>query len=97
MCHAFERFHSYIYLKLGLSVFYAETVASILDNIREVKPHHFNGVPALLETIFKIFLATKAQLLTQEAQDEFEEAVKHTQTYFNSTKQAYFNNPKTAY
>jgi len=97
LCHAFERFHSYIYLKLGLSVFYAETVASILDNIREVKPHHFNGVPALLETIFKIFLATKAQLLTQEAQDEFEEAVKHTQTYFNSTKQAYFNNPKTAY
>lgn len=47
--HAYERYHNYCYQILGVSVYYAESSATILDNLSEVKPSFFCTVPLLLE------------------------------------------------
>ena len=38
LCHVYERMLNYMYQYLGISVYYAENVASIAENMREVKP-----------------------------------------------------------
>jgi long-chain acyl-CoA synthetase len=50
--HIFERMVSYIYLYRGISIYYAESLETIGDNIREIKPHLFSTVPRLLEKVY---------------------------------------------
>jgi long-chain acyl-CoA synthetase len=50
--HIFERMVSYIYLYRGISIYYAESLDTIGDNIREIKPHLFSTVPRLLEKVY---------------------------------------------
>jgi long-chain acyl-CoA synthetase len=50
--HIFERMISYVYLYNGTSVYYAESLDSIGDNLKEVKPHIFTTVPRLLEKVY---------------------------------------------
>ena len=52
LCHIFERTASFCYLYLGISIYYAESLEKIGDNLREIKPHGFNTVPRLLEKIY---------------------------------------------
>ncbi len=52
MCHIFERMLVFLYLRAGVSVFYAESMDTIGDNLREVKPHFFTCVPRLLEKVY---------------------------------------------
>ncbi len=52
LCHIYERTGIYFYLYAGVSVYYAENMEAIGDNIREIKPHIFNTVPRLLEKIY---------------------------------------------
>lgn len=52
MCHVYERTNFYIYLYLGVSVYYAENIGKIADNIREVKPEILTTVPRLLEKVY---------------------------------------------
>jgi len=47
--HIFERMVSYIYLFHGTSIYYAESLDTIGENLKEVKPHMFTTVPRLLE------------------------------------------------
>ncbi|HSB91505.1 MAG TPA: AMP-binding protein, partial [Flavitalea sp.] len=47
--HIFERMVTYIYLFKGTSIYYAESLETIPDNLKEVKPHLFTTVPRLLE------------------------------------------------
>ena len=55
--HIFERMVSFIYLFKGTSVFFAESMETIGDNLREVKPHLFTTVPRVLEKVYdKIML-----------------------------------------
>jgi len=51
--HIFERMISYIYIFSGISIYYAESLDTIADNLREVKPHLFATVPRLLEKVFE--------------------------------------------
>lgn len=55
--HIFERTVSYIYLDAGLSIYYAESMETIGDNLREVKPLVFTTVPRLLEKVYEKILA----------------------------------------
>ena len=58
LCHAYERMLVYLYQYLGMSVYYAESLATIADNIKEVTPTMMSCVPRLLEKIYdKLFLA----------------------------------------
>jgi long-chain acyl-CoA synthetase len=50
--HVFERTVNYYFQSRGLSIFYAENLGTITDNLREVKPHVFITVPRLLEKVY---------------------------------------------
>jgi len=58
LCHIYERMLNYMYLYLGISVYYAESMATITDNIKEIKPDMMCCVPRLLEKIYDKILAT---------------------------------------
>jgi long-chain acyl-CoA synthetase len=50
--HIFERMVTYLYLFNGTSVYYAESLETIGDNLKEVKPNMFTTVPRLLEKVY---------------------------------------------
>ncbi len=52
LCHVYERMLNYKYQYLGISVYYAESLAGIINNFREVKPTVLTSVPLLLEKIY---------------------------------------------
>lgn len=56
--HVFERMLTVLYLHEGLSIYYAENMDKIADNLKEVKPHFFATVPRLLEKVYERILAT---------------------------------------
>ncbi len=53
MNHIFERMVTYLYLFKGVSIYYAESLDSIAENLKEVKPHMFTTVPRLLEKVYE--------------------------------------------
>ena len=52
VCHIFERMLHYLYMNAGVSVYFAEGIDKIGDNIKEVKPNLMSAVPRLLEKIY---------------------------------------------
>ena len=60
--HIFERMVSYIYISSGYSVFYAESLDTIAENLKEVKPTLFATVPRLLEKTYEKIMAKGAEL-----------------------------------
>ncbi|HRX94394.1 MAG TPA: long-chain fatty acid--CoA ligase [Chitinophagaceae bacterium] len=50
--HIFERMVTYLYLFRGTSIYYAESLETIGDNLKEVRPHMFTTVPRLLEKVY---------------------------------------------
>jgi long-chain acyl-CoA synthetase len=51
LSHVFERLAMYMYLHHGMSVYYAESIEKIGDNMREVRPTVMLCVPRLFEKI----------------------------------------------
>jgi long-chain acyl-CoA synthetase len=51
--HIFERMMTYFYLYRGIAVYYAESMETIGDNLKEVKPTIFTTVPRLLEKVYE--------------------------------------------
>lgn len=60
--HIFERMVTYIYLMKGTSIYYAEGLETIAENLREVKPHLFTTVPRLLEKIYDRIMSKGMEL-----------------------------------
>jgi long-chain acyl-CoA synthetase len=60
--HIFEKTCTYIYLYSGISIYYAESLETIGDNLREVKPNGFTTVPRLLEKVFEKIMAKGSEL-----------------------------------
>jgi long-chain acyl-CoA synthetase len=52
LTHVFERSAMYLYIFNGMSVFYAESVDKVPDNLREVRPTIFVGVPRIFEKVY---------------------------------------------
>ena len=50
--HIFERMVTYVYLFKDTSIYYAESLDTIGDNLKEVKPNMFTTVPRLLEKVY---------------------------------------------
>jgi long-chain acyl-CoA synthetase len=61
--HIFERMVTYIYLFSGVSIYYAESLEKIGDNLKEVQPAVFTTVPRLLEKVYERIMG-KGQELT---------------------------------
>ncbi|MFM7671023.1 MAG: AMP-dependent synthetase/ligase [Bacteroidota bacterium] len=60
--HIFERVVTYLYAFKGTSIYYAESLETIGDNLKEVKPHLFTTVPRLLEKVYDKIMAKGGQL-----------------------------------
>ena len=62
LCHIYERMINYAWQYLGFSIYYAESLATIADNIKEIRPQLVTTVPRLLEKIYdKIILTGRKQ------------------------------------
>ncbi len=60
LCHVFERMVNYLLHLRGVAVYYAESIDTLGDNIREVNPEGFAAVPRVIEKLFdKILLKGK--------------------------------------
>ncbi len=62
VCHIFERMILYLYQYFGISVYFAESIEKISDNLKEVKPHVITAVPRLLEKVYDKIYAKGADL-----------------------------------
>ncbi|MCG8499400.1 MAG: AMP-binding protein, partial [Firmicutes bacterium] len=59
--HVYERIMNYQCQYKGISVYYAEDMTTIGDNLKEIKPHGFATVPRLLEKVYdKIITKSKS-------------------------------------
>ncbi|MCR9014375.1 AMP-dependent synthetase/ligase [Aquiflexum gelatinilyticum] len=52
LCHIYERTGSFCFMFMGVSIYYAESMEAIGENLKEVQPHIFNTVPRLLEKVY---------------------------------------------
>ncbi len=57
VCHVFERMILYLYQYIGVSVYFAESLETISDDIKEVKPNLFTAVPRLIEKVYAKIIA----------------------------------------
>ncbi len=57
LSHVYERMVSGIYIRFGVSIYYAESLETIGDNLKEVQPHVFTTVPRLLEKVYDKIVA----------------------------------------
>ncbi|MBI3133745.1 MAG: long-chain fatty acid--CoA ligase [Bacteroidetes bacterium] len=62
VCHIYERMLLYLYQYTGVSVYFAESMDTIGDNLKEVKPNVFTAVPRLLEKVFDKIMAKGEEL-----------------------------------
>lgn len=60
--HIFERMVTYLYLFNYTSIYYAESLDTIGDNLKEVKPDMFTTVPRLLEKVYDRIMQKGNQL-----------------------------------
>jgi long-chain acyl-CoA synthetase len=62
ICHIYERTQVFLYLKTGVSVYYAESLDTIGENLKEIHPHIFTTVPRLLEKVYDKIVDKGSQL-----------------------------------
>jgi len=62
LCHVYERMLNYLYHYLGFSIYYAENIGTITDNMKDVKPDILSTVPRLLEKIYDRLFSTGHKL-----------------------------------
>ncbi|UPL51059.1 AMP-dependent synthetase/ligase [Hymenobacter sublimis] len=95
LSHIFERTATYLYLRLGFSVWYAESVERIADNLREVQPQVFTTVPRLLEKIYDKIVA-QGQKLTGAKKKLFFWALNLGLRYDTQQNQGFWYNTQLA-
>lgn len=62
VCHIFERMLLYLYQYYSVSIYFAESIEKISDNLKEVKPHVMSVVPRLLEKVYDKIYAKGTEL-----------------------------------
>jgi long-chain acyl-CoA synthetase len=62
LCHIYERTINYLFQYKGISIYYAESVAKIVDNLKEIKAEIMPTVPRLLEKVYDKIEAKGHQL-----------------------------------
>jgi len=90
LCHVYERTNIYIYLYLGVSIYYAESMATIGDNLKEVSPEILTTVPRLLEKVYDKII-TKGRKLTGIAKQLFFWAVRLGEKYEYDDRSLFYN------
>ena len=62
VCHIFERMLHYLYMYSSTSIYFAESIEKIKDNLNEVNPNLMSVVPRLLEKIYDGIIAKGTEL-----------------------------------
>lgn len=52
MSHVYQRMVCYHFQYLGIAIYYAENMGTIVNNVKEIKPEIFLSVPRLLERVY---------------------------------------------
>jgi len=60
--HVYERMLLYLYQYSGMEIYFAESLETISDNLKEVKPEVMTAVPRLLEKVYDKIYATGSDL-----------------------------------
>ncbi len=62
LCHVYERMIIYLYIYTGVALYFAQSLDTIGDDIRDVKPQVFTAVPRLLEKVYERIIAKGSEL-----------------------------------
>jgi long-chain acyl-CoA synthetase len=62
LCHIFEKSAFYFYMLIGAEINYPQSLETIGENIKEIKPNFFITVPRLLEKVFEKIMAAGHEL-----------------------------------
>lgn len=62
LCHAYERMLVFLYQYLGMSVYYAQNLGTIAENIKEVTPTMMSAVPRMLDKIYDKIYSSSANM-----------------------------------
>jgi len=62
VCHIYERMLLYMYQYCGVEIHFAESLETISDNLKEVKPDVMSAVPRLLEKVYDKIIAKGTDL-----------------------------------
>ncbi len=62
VCHIYERMLMYMYQYTGTSIYFAESLETISDNLKEIHPEVMTAVPRLLEKVYDKIIAKGADL-----------------------------------
>ena len=62
VCHIYERMLMYLYQYTGVSIYFAESLDTISENLKEVQPEVMTAVPRLLEKVYDKIIAKGADL-----------------------------------
>lgn len=90
VCHIYERMLHYLYMYIGASIYFAESMETIGDNIREVQPDVFSAVPRLIEKVYDRILA-KGDELTGIKRKLFFWAVSLAESYEQQGKGLFYH------
>ena len=93
--HIFEKMVTYIFIFSGISIYYAESLETIGENLKEVKPNGFTTVPRLLEKVFEKIM-TKGNELTGIKRKLFYWAVDLAEKYDNNIDRGTWYNAQLA-
>ncbi len=52
LSHVYERMMNYHFQYKGMSIYYAENMGTIVQDLKDIKPEMFNSVPRLLERVY---------------------------------------------
>lgn len=66
LCHVFERTINYVYFAASASIYYADGLESISENLADIKPDYFTTVPRLLEKVFEKIIKKGEKLENKE-------------------------------
>jgi len=62
VCHIYERMLMYLYQYTGVSIYFAESLDTISENLKEVQPEVMTAVPRLLEKVYDKIIAKGTDL-----------------------------------
>jgi long-chain acyl-CoA synthetase len=62
MCHIYERMLLYLYVYSGTQIYFAESLETIGENLKEIQPSVMTAVPRLLEKLYDKIYAKGADL-----------------------------------
>lgn len=62
ICHIYERMLLYLYIYSGAKIYFAESLETIGDNLKEIQPSMMTAVPRLLEKLYDKIYAKGADL-----------------------------------